>query len=68
MFLLLALMILGNNMKFRKAHSLVKLGTLYGQGTRTMAALADLTLTEAGLVMSGVFFFFIPIFALSFLI
>ena len=27
---------------------LVKLGTLYGQGTRTMAALADMTLTEAG--------------------
>ena len=27
---------------------LVKLGTFYGQGTRTMAALADVTLTEAG--------------------
>jgi hypothetical protein len=30
---------------------LVKLGTIYGEGTRTMAALADVTLTEAGLVM-----------------
>ena len=27
---------------------LVKLGTFYGQGTRTMAALADVSLTEAG--------------------
>ena len=60
MFLLLALMILGNNMKFRKAHSLVKLGTLYGQGTRSMAALADLTLTEAGLVMNDFLYPFLP--------
>ena len=29
----------------------IKLGTFYGQGTRTMAALADVTLTEAGLVI-----------------
>jgi hypothetical protein len=36
---------------FRKAHLLFKLGTLYGQGTRTMAALADVTLTEAGLMI-----------------
>lgn len=28
---------------------LVKLGTFYGQGTRTMVALAEVTLTEAGL-------------------
>lgn len=60
MFLLLALMNLGNNMKFRKAHSLVKLGSLYGQGTRTMAALADLTLIEAGLVMSDFLYPFLP--------
>jgi hypothetical protein len=31
--------------------SLVMLGNSYGQGTRTMAALADMTLTEAGLVI-----------------
>jgi hypothetical protein len=36
-------------------HLIVKLGTVYGQGTRTMAALADVTLAEAGLVM--IFFF-----------
>jgi hypothetical protein len=29
----------------------VKLGTLDGQGSRTMAALADVTLTEVGLVI-----------------
>ena len=31
---------------------LVKLGTLYGQGTETMAALAEVTLTEAGPVIN----------------
>lgn len=43
---------------------LVKLGTFYDQGTRTMAALAGMTLTEAGLVIP----IFIAIFALTFLI
>jgi hypothetical protein len=43
----------------------IKLGTFYGQGTKTMAALAEVTLTEARLVMID---FFIHIFALSFLI
>ena len=32
-------------------HLLIKLETFYGQGTRTMTALADMTLTEAGLVI-----------------
>ena len=32
-------------------HLLVKLGIFYCQGKRTMAALADMTLTETGLVM-----------------
>lgn len=36
-----------DKLKLRKAHSLVMLGTLYGQGTRTMADVADVTLTEA---------------------
>ena len=39
---------------------LVKLGTFYGQGTRTMAALADVTLTEAGLVMIDFLYPFLP--------
>lgn len=39
---------------------LVKLGTFYGQGTRTMAALADVTLTEAGLVMSDFLYTLLP--------
>ena len=37
-----------------------KLGTFYGQGTRTMAALADMTLTEAGLVMMDFLCPFLP--------
>ena len=44
---------------------LVKLGTSYGQGTRTMAALADVTLTEAGLVIIDFLYSFFP---LSFLL
>mgnify|MGYP006924266886 CR=1 FL=1 len=38
---------------------LVKLGTFYGQGTRTMATLAEATLTEAGLVMTDLLFSFL---------
>ena len=39
---------------------LVKRGTLYGQGTRTMAALADVTLTEAGLVVIDFLYSVLP--------
>ena len=40
--------------EFQKGTPLiVKLGTFYGQGTRTMTALADVTLTGAELVMIG---------------
>ena len=38
----------------------VKLGTFYGQGIRTMAALPDVSLTEAGLVMVDFLNLFLP--------
>ena len=44
----------------KDTHLLVKLGTFYSQGTRTMAALADVTLTEAGLVIIDFLFPFLP--------
>ena len=37
-----------------------KLGTLFDQGTRTMAALADVTLTEAGMVIVDFLYPFLP--------
>jgi hypothetical protein len=40
---------------------LVELWTLYGQGTRTMAAVADVALTEAGLMMIDFFIFLLDI-------
>lgn len=40
---------------------LLKVGAFYGQGTKTMAALANATLTQTVLVM----IFFIPIFCLQ---
>ena len=56
---------LRENFKVQKITVLiVKLGTFYGQGTKTMASLTDNTLTEAGLVIP----IFIAIFALTFLI
>ena len=39
---------------------LVKLGTFYGQGTRTMAALTDVILAEAGLVIIDFLYPFLP--------
>lgn len=54
MFSLLALILKKKNLreqfKVQKgAPLLVKLGTFYGQGTRRMATLAEVTLTEVGL-------------------
>jgi hypothetical protein len=70
MVLLLTLMqkILGNNIKSVQKGTLliIKLGTFYGQGTKTMAALGDMTLTEVGLVMIGFLYSFLP--SVSFLI
>jgi hypothetical protein len=56
MLLLLALMFIKKKKKKKKNLKkatllLVKLGTFYGQQTRTMAALAEMTLTEARLVI-----------------
>jgi hypothetical protein len=39
---------------------LVELGTFYDQGTRTMTALADMTLTEAGLMIIDFLYPFLP--------
>ena len=41
----------GGQYEVQKGTILVKLGTLYYQVPRTMAALAGMTLTEAGLVI-----------------
>lgn len=43
--------VLRKQFKVQKGTVLFKLRTFYCQGTRTMAALTEVTLTEAGLVM-----------------
>ena len=65
MFLLLALMLKKRNLREqlevqKGMFLLVELGTFYDQGTRTMTALADMTLTEAGLMIIDFLYPFLP--------